>query len=648
MTEEIKNMLDLEAYIGEYVSHKIFDVALIGLKNAVSRINKSGDHIKLNSLNPEDCIGFVAKHLIEESNWATKVSFRDSLQAKTLESIFIDLDLYVSPVKLRIESTDKIDKIPSSTLLAASLENIILLGQPGAGKTTSVKKIFVELIQKKYETYKTFNFPLVIKLKDFNNLQPSKYIFLEVILNKLGFYIESITANSNRFNSIFEHIFKDFIERLSILLILDGFDEISNKDIKSEVVSNLRIISQSITNSKFILTSRSADYDVHIENGSEYELCSLTQEQVELFVKNWIVDESKPESNKTAAGLFEKLKQSPYWDATIRPLTLAHLCALQERNNSIPDRPKSIYKKIIHLLLEDWSNQRSIPRESNYAKFTVERKMDFLSRFAYELTIVVNDSKFDSNLLHQIYKQIAPEFDLPIEDSKHVVNEIESHSGLIIQTGHDSFEFAHKSLQEYLVSDFLAKQPEIIDEIEIIKLIPNEIAIMIAISSNSNLSLYKIIVEILGKEFLDQDFLRPFLSRLMIEKPDYKTDALFSITLVYMLNEIASLIYEVNKDHSITESELKQIKDYYMECAEMIMSHNKLEILAKSTDDLRVYYSVMPAEISDGARKSFLKRYGQTWLMKRKTKVFRSQTKKLEIPDNYILPGELFIDSIIN
>jgi len=296
--------------------------------------------------------------------------------------------------------------------------------------------------------------------------------------------------------------------------------------------------------------------------------------------------------------------------------------------------------------LEDWSNQRSIPRESSYAKFTVERKMDFLSRFAYELTIVENDSKFDSNLLRQIYSYIASEFDLPLNDSMHVANEIESHSGLIIQTGHDSFEFAHKSLQEFLVADYLAKQPEIVDTIDIIKKIPNEIAIMIAISSNSNLSLYKIIVEILYRESLDLDFLKPFLSRLIIEKPDFKTDALLSITLISLLNEISYHVYEIKKDQTINEVDLKTIHDYYDECAEMIMSYRKLEILAKSTDDLKKYYSIMLAEIPD--RMSFIKKYGRTWLIKRREKVFRSQTKKINLPDSYILPDELFIDSIIN
>ncbi|MBK8641663.1 MAG: hypothetical protein IPN15_05385 [Saprospiraceae bacterium] len=461
----------------------------------------------------------------------------------------------------------------------------------------------------------------------------------------MGFFIESISLPKNDYNSIFEHIFKDFIERLSILLILDGFDEISNKEIKTDVIENLRLISKSLTNSKFILTSRSADYNVFIENSVEYELCSLTHDQVELFVNNWIIDKSKPHTIKLALDLFEKLKKSPYWDTTIRPLTLAHLCALQERNHSIPDRPKSIYKKIIHLLLEDWSNQRSISRVSKYAKFTVERKMDFLSRFAYELTIVVNNSKFDSDILQSIYKTIAIEFELPLDDSRFVVNEIESHSGLIIQTGYNDFEFAHKSLQEFLVADYLAKQPEIIDVVEIIKMIPNEIAIMVAISSNSNLSFYKLIVEILKKDFLDLNFLKQFLSRLIIEKPDYKTDALLSITLIYMLNEIASQLYETNKNQKISESEWEYLKSYYFECSEILISFNKLDILKKSIKDLEEYYFITPADIQDGARKGFLKRFGQPSLIRRKSKVFRSQTKKIELPDNFILPGDFYLYS---
>ncbi|MBK6571027.1 MAG: hypothetical protein IPG21_00840 [Saprospiraceae bacterium] len=139
--------------------------------------------------------------------------------------------------------------------------------------------------------------------------------------------------------------------------------------------------------------------------------------------------------------------------------------------------------------------------------------------------------------------------------------------------------------------------------------------------------------------------MKQFLSRLIIEKPDYKTDALLSITLIYMLNEIASQLYEPNKNQKISESEWEYLKSYYFECSEILISFNKLDILKKSIKDLEEYYFITPADIQDGARKGFLKRFGQPSLIRRKSKVFRSQTKKIELPDNFILPGDFYLYS---
>ena len=42
-----------------------------------------------------------------------------------------------------------------------------------------------------------------------------------------------------------------------------------------------------------------------------------------------------------------------------------------------------------------------------------------------------------------------------------VIAELESHTGLFIQSGFDQFEFAHKSLQEFLTAEYLVKLPSI-------------------------------------------------------------------------------------------------------------------------------------------------------------------------------------------
>jgi len=69
-------------------------------------------------------------------------------------------------------------------------------------------------------------------------------------------------------------------------------------------------------------------------------------------------------------------------------------------------------------------------------------------------------------------------------EAQQVVNELETHTGLFIQSGYEQFEFAHKSLQEYLAAEYLVKLPSIPPERRILFKLPNELAIAVTISSN--------------------------------------------------------------------------------------------------------------------------------------------------------------------
>jgi hypothetical protein len=60
-------------------------------------------------------------------------------------------------------------------------------------------------------------------------------------------------------------------------------------------------------------------------------------------------------------------------------------------------------------------------------------------------------------------------------------NEVETHTGLILKSGHDRFEFSHKSLQEYLAAEFTVKMPSKPSNMIDLQIMPNELAIATAI-----------------------------------------------------------------------------------------------------------------------------------------------------------------------
>ena len=67
------------------------------------------------------------------------------------------------------------------------------------------------------------------------------------------------------------------------------------------------------------------------------------------------------------------------------------------------------------------------------------------------------------------------------------MQELALKEGLFIQSGYDSYEFPHKSLQEYLTAEFLIKLPQIPNNPDFLNLMANELAIATAISTSPSL-----------------------------------------------------------------------------------------------------------------------------------------------------------------
>ena len=406
-----------------------------------------------------------------------------------------------------------------------------------------MKRVCQDIMHSEDSQYSNFNFPIVIRLRELNNYRNIDCPLITKIFNEL---MLSIDFDGKEDKAQIDHTILNstlvFLEFLGVILIFDGLDEIQDQYLKRSVLEDIRKMSLSLNNSKILLTSRTADYNLKIENTNEYEIDSLSDQQINQFVLRWLNNED------SAQRLMKLLKKSPFYDTAIRPLTLAHLCAIYERDGQIPARPKSVYKKIINLLLEEWNSQKSVIKKSRYSNFEVDRKFEFLSHLAYFLTVEFGKTNFSRDELAMCYKLICSNFGLPANELNLVVDELESHNGLFLQTGYDSFEFAHKSLQEYLTVEYIIRLPNIPKERNILFALPNELAISIALSSDATTYFITLFYDRFNQNLDSLDFIHVFISRISIELPNFKADVRLGMAVLYLFTLYTDKYADVSRD----------------------------------------------------------------------------------------------------
>lgn len=484
---------------------------------AIRVLKNTKFNLKSSNLDIEQSLNI---HLRSLKNWSSEISFADLKKAKSIEDVFIGLDLYVFPRRIRVSRQEEILKMPLDDIFKKDKNHIALIGQPGSGKTTSMKHLCQSILYDEYFYPDDFDFPLLIQLKDFNKFNIStdfkKGLIFNALFETLGLRLaDTVNQDESQIQSIKEKVVTEVLNKVKALIILDGFDEVQFNKRRDIILSEIGRLSKSLESSRFIITSRTSDFRYITEKVSIYELSPLNDEQIYKFAHKWL------KSVSAADRFLEAIKNSPFYDTTIRPLTIAHLCAIFERIDKIPDKPKTVYRKIINLLLEEWDEQKNIRRESEYSGFEIDRKFEFLCNLAYTLTLSSFNVSFTKQDLENAYFKIYQDFDLIRNEAEKVVSELESHTGLFIQAGYHEYEFAHKSLQEYLTAEYIVKLPIIPTQRQVLMRIPEELAIAVTISSSPS----SYFVELIKNRFLtlkfNYSFLKSFISRLIVEKPDF-------------------------------------------------------------------------------------------------------------------------------
>ena len=130
--------------------------AVVGLlKDRLSSIVKSKESFE------EDIHERIVQHIREIRNWSQSIQFIDMPSPMNTDEDTVKLNIRTTPRHLRKMSGDFCDE----TIFLKEPNHYVLLGDPGSGKTTTMKRVVRYFFKDPLTNNDIFNYPLVILLR---------------------------------------------------------------------------------------------------------------------------------------------------------------------------------------------------------------------------------------------------------------------------------------------------------------------------------------------------------------------------------------------------------------------------------------------------------------------------------------------------
>ncbi|MBL7809534.1 MAG: NACHT domain-containing protein [Saprospiraceae bacterium] len=366
-------------------------------------------------------------------------------------------DLYVQPIfhpKITDENK-KAQTISNRDLKISNVfkheRNIILLGDPGAGKSLLVKYIIVQILSGNGEKiglrqYKNF-IPFRIELRKYNEVRDERSI-LEYLADIL---VKEYQALINI------ELLTKLIQQNESIIFFDGLDEIFNVAHKNKVKEAIESFSLNYPKSKCVVTSRFIGYhDIKFnpKKFDEFAIQRFTKRQIEELISNFYTTQILNIEKRRIAisNCVSQIEKEVDEELKSNPLILTLILILASNNIVIPDSKLEIYEACTKTLVDSIDTKE---KELTFEMPVRNKRIAFahLAYWQYEA-----QSKRQIISYNKAVKAIA---DLLI-DKKEVFDfaEAEEKAKKFLEYAEKRsiyFEdnFTHKTFLEYYTADYL-------------------------------------------------------------------------------------------------------------------------------------------------------------------------------------------------